>query len=263
MRINRESGQSLCEIREIHSRLIKCPLVVEESRSYWERKKPNDDRPAAQIAFEEYWFGAKSLPWVKVLVSNMQARFDAFPEAFDVLRRWHTMAPETRTAICHWHLELTDPLYRAFSGCFLVGRRGALRPEIRRKSVITWVSDQCPGRWTIPSRQKLATRLLSAARSAGLVSGRRDPRQLIFPRISDDALAYILHLLRGITFKGSLIRNPYLRSVGLEGSVLESRLAALPSLQYGRSGDVIEFGWRYQNLAAWAESELIADEVAS
>jgi hypothetical protein len=95
------------------------------------------------------------------------------------------------------------------------------------------------------------------------VSGQRDPRQLIFPRISDDALAYILHLLRGITFKGSLIRNPYLRSVGLEGSVLESRLAALPSLQYGRSGDVIEFGWRYQNLAAWAESELIADEVAS
>lgn len=263
MRINREGCQSPCEIREIHSRLIKCPLAVEESRSYWERAKPDDDRPAAQIAFEEYWFGAKSLPWVKVLVSNMQARFDAFPEAFDVLRRWRTMAPETRTAICHWHLELADPLYRAFSGDFLVGRHEALRPEIHPNTVIAWVSDQCPGRWTIPSRQKLATRLLSVARSAGLVTGRRDTRLLTFPRISDEALAYILHLLRGIPFKGSLIQNPYLRSVGLEGSVLESRLATLPSLRYRRTGDVIEFGWRYQNLAAWAESELIADDIVS
>ena len=81
------SGQSQSEALEIHSRLIKCPLAVEESRAYWERAKPDDDRSSAQIAFEEYWFGAKSLPWVKVLVSNMQARFDAFPEAFGVLRR--------------------------------------------------------------------------------------------------------------------------------------------------------------------------------
>ena len=263
MRLDEGSGQSLRETREIHPRLIKCPLAVEESRAYWERAKPDDDRPAAQIAFEEYWFGAKSLPWVKVLVSNMKARFDAFPEAFDLLRRWHTIAPETRIAICHWHLQLTDPLYRAFSADFLVGRHEALLPEIHRKSVITWVSSQCPGRWKIPSRQKLASRLLSAAGSAGLVSGRRDPRQLVFPRIRDDALAYLLHLLRGITFEGSLIQNPYLRSVGLESSVLEGRLATLPSLRYRRTGDVIEFGWRYQSLAAWAESELFADEVTS
>jgi hypothetical protein len=257
------SSQSLSEVREIHSRLIKCPLAVEESRAYWARANPDDDRPDAQIAFENYWFGAKSLPWVKVLVLNMQSRFDAFPEAFAVLRRWHSMAPETRTAICHWHLQLTDPLYRAFSGDFLVNRHGALRPEIHRNTVITWVSDQCPGRWTIPSRQKLASRLLSSAHSAGLVSGRRDPRQLVFPRVRDDALAYLLHLLRGISFEGSLNRNPYLRSVGIEGSILESRFAALPSLQYRRIGDVIEFGWRHQSLTAWAKSDLFADEVAA
>ena len=257
------SGQSLSEALEIHSRLIKCPLAVEESRAYWERAKPDDDRSVAQIAFEEYWFGAKSLPWVKVLVSNMEARFDAFPKAFGVLRRWHKMAPETRTAICHWHLQLTDPLYRAFSGDFLVSRHGALRPEIHRNTVITWVSDQCPGRWTIPSRQKLASRLLSSAHSAGLVSGRRDPRQLVFPRIRDDALAYLLYLLRGVSFEGFLNRNPYLRSVGIEGDTLESRFAALPSLRYQRTGDVIEFGWRHQSLTAWAESDLFAYEVAS
>lgn len=256
-------SQAPGEVREIHSRLIKCPLAVEESRAYWERAKPDDDRSAAQIAFEEYWFGAKSLPWVKVLVSNMQFRFDAFPEAFSVLRRWHAMAPETRTAICHWHLQLTDPLYRAFSGDFLASRHGALRPEVHQNTVITWVSNQCPGRWTIPSRQKLASRLLSSALSAGIVSGRRDPRQLVFPRVRDDALGYLLYLLRSVSFEGSIKNNPYLRSVGIEGSVLESRFAALPSLRYRRTGDVIEYGWRYKSLTAWAESDLFAGEVDS
>ncbi len=263
MSVNVEPGHSPCETREMHSRLMKCALAVEETRAYWQRAQPDDDRPVAQVAFEDYWFGAKSLPWVRVLVSNMQARFDAFPEAFGVLRRWLEMAPESRTAICHWHVQLTDPLYRAFSGDFLVGRHDAIRPEIHLKSAMTWVAEQCPGRWTISSRQQLASKLLSTARAVGLVAGRRDPRQLVFPRIRDDALAYLLYVLRGITFEGSLIQNPYLRSVGLDGAILESRLAALPALRYRRAGDVIEFDWRHQRLAAWAECELFADEVAS
>ena len=97
MSVDVESGPSPCETREIHSRLMKCALAVEESRAYWQYGQPEDNRPVAQVAFEEYWFGAKSLPWVRVIISNMRARFDAFPEAFGVLRRWREMAPETRT----------------------------------------------------------------------------------------------------------------------------------------------------------------------
>ena len=63
MSVNVEPGQSSCETREIHSRLMKCALAVEESRAYWQRALSGDDRPVAQIAFEDYWFGAKSLPW--------------------------------------------------------------------------------------------------------------------------------------------------------------------------------------------------------
>lgn len=258
-----ETIEAPCEVREAHSRLIKCGLAVDESRAYWERIKQDDHRLTAQVAFEEYWFGAKSLPWVKVLVLNMQTRFDAFPEALEVLRRWHTMAPETRTAICHWHLQLTDPLYRAFSGDFLPARREGLRPEVRRGAVVAWIEEQSPSHWTLPSRIKLASRLLSAALTAGLVSGQRDPRQLTFPRITDEALAYVLHLLRAVTFEGTLLRNPYLRSVGLEGASLESRLRSLPMLRYRRTSDVIEFGWSYPTLGAWAAAELFVEEGAS
>lgn len=244
------------ETTEVHTRLLKCTLAIDESRAYWERVDPSDKRPRAQQAFEGYWFGAKSLPWVEVLLINMRARFDAFPAALAVLRRWHDMLPETRAAICHWHLQLTDPMYRSFSGEYLVQRRDALRPEVRRDTVIQWVADQGPGRWTMATRKQLASKLLSCALSAGLVGGRRDPRPLVYPRIPDDALGYLLHLLRGVSYAGTLTDNPYLRSVGLQGAILEDRLRALPSLQYRRVGDVVDFGFRYPDLDAWAQAEL-------
>lgn len=251
------------ETTDVHSRLIKCPLVIAESRAYWEKVVPDGHPPNAQEAFEQYWFGAKSLPWVKELTFNLQTRFGAFPKALRVLQSWHTMMPETRAIICHWHLQLTDPLYRAFSADFLIARRAAAPPELHRNTVIAWVADHGRVSWTLPTRKQLATRLLSVALSAGLISGRRDPRGLVFPCVRDEALAYLLYLLRGVAFTGTLLDNPYLRSVGLEGPMLESRLRRLPSLNFQRSGDVVEFGWRYPGLGAWAGSELARCELAS
>jgi len=173
------------------------------------------------------------------------------------------MSPATRTVICHWHVQLSDPLYRTFAGDYLVARHETSRAEVGRLGVINWLAEFGPSQWTLATRKQLATRLLSVALSAGLISGRRDPRKLTFPRVDDDALAYVLHLLRGVQFTGTLLANPYLRSVGLQGSVLERRLRALDVLRFTREGDVIEFGWRYPSLAAWAEAELFADRASS
>jgi hypothetical protein len=236
---------------------------LDESRAYWERVKLDDPRPRAEVAFEEYWFGAKSLPWVKLLIANMRARFDAFPEALAVLQQWHDMRPETRAVICHWHVQLTDPIYRRFSGEYLIERHHAVRPEVRRTSVISWLADHVPETWTLATRKQMASKLLSTAFAAGLVGGRRDPRPLVFPRISDNALAYLLYLLRGVEFEGTLVDNRYLRSVGLEGPTLAARLRSLPTLRYRRTGDVIDFGWRHTSLTAWAEGDLFSDRRAS
>ncbi len=244
------------EATEIHSRLIKCPLAVEESRAYWARTVPGGAPPKAQQAFDEYWFGAKSLPWVKELVFNLQTRFGAYPEALRILQNWRSISPETRAVICHWHLQLTDPIYRAFSGDFLLARREAGHPHLYRNSVIAWVAENGKSSWTLGTQKQLATRLLSVALSVGLISSRRDPRSLTFPRVSDDAIAYVLHFLRIINFRGTLLDNPYLRSVGLEGPTLEARLRKLPEVNFQRIGDVVEFDWRYPCLGAWAEAEL-------
>lgn len=247
------------ETREVHTRLLKCALEVEDARAYWTHAG-GVEPTSAKVAFQDYWFGAKSLERVRVLLTNHHARFDAFPPSLSVLHRWSQMEPDTRALICHWHLQLSDPLYRAFTGTMLVERREGLRAEITRDRVVSWVGDQGPGRWTMPTRIQFASKLLSAAFSAGLVASNRDPRPLVTPRVGDEPLAYLLYLLRGVAFEGTMLDNPYLRSVGLHGRDLESRLRALPALRFQRQGELTDFGWRFDSLQDWARATLEGEQ---
>lgn len=245
-----EHGERAAEVTEIHTRLLRCSLEVEPARAYW--RHAGTDPITAERAFEQYWFGARSLPRVRVLLANMRARFDAYPSALAVLGRWTTMDLATRRAICHWHLQLSDPLYRAFTGGFLAVRHQRQEPQVRRQGVIHWIDEQAPGRWTTSTRIQFASKLLTAAHDAELVSGTRDPRPLVFPMVTDVALTYLLYLLRDVAFEGSLLRNPYLASVGLEGSKLDGRLRGLSGLSFARQGDVHELQWSFASLAEWA-----------
>lgn len=238
------------EEQQVHTRLMKCALEVAESRAYW-RHTDGNERAQAEEAFANYWFGERSLPRVKVLLVNMRARFDAFPPSLRILHSWREMAPATRTAICHWHLQLADPLYREFTGTYLEQRRQGLRAEVTKDLVTGWVGEQGPERWTMATRLQIASKLLSAAHSAGLVKSKRDPRQLSYPRVPDDALEYFAYLLREVDFEGTLLANPYFGSLGLSGGLLQDRLRALPGLTLRRQADLVDIDWRYANLAAW------------
>lgn len=243
------------EATEVHTRVLKCGLLVEDARAYWNHADGTAS-VRAQTAFDEYWFGARSLGRIEVLLSNMRARFDAFPPALEVLHRWPQMSPDTRRVICHWHLQLADPLYRRFTGAYLVSRRGGPRQEVTRDLVVGWVGKQDSGRYTMSMRIELAGKLLSAAYSAGLVGSTRDPRPLTLPRVPDEALEYLMYLLRGIEFEGSLLDNAYAASIGLEGVTLEDRLRGLSGLGFKRQGDLIDFGWRHPSLRAWSLANL-------
>ncbi|MGY1900772.1 hypothetical protein [Nocardia gipuzkoensis] len=214
----------------------------------------------AKRAFDEYWFGARSLTRVEVLLTNMRARFGAFPSALAVLHSWQDMSPETRKVICHWHLQLTDPLYRRFTGSYLVTRRSGPRPEVTRDLVVAWVGQHGPDHWTMSMRIQFASKLLSAAYSAALVTSNRDPRPIGTPRVPDKALEYLMYLLRETEFEGSLLENPYTSSVGLEGAVLEERLRGLPGIAFRRQGDLIDFCWRHRDLRMWADAKHLSDE---
>jgi hypothetical protein len=240
----------------VHTRLLTCTLEIDSARAWWRHPAVDDDVVVSTQAYEQAWFGARSLDRVKVLLANLRARFDAFPEALAVLRVWEGMEPTTRQLICHWHLQLSDPLYRAFTGHFLVERHDTGRPEVTRDMVTTWVGAQGPGRWTMRTRIQFASQLLVSAKAAGLVDNLKDPRRLVFPRVDDVALSYLLYLLRSVGFAGTLLDNPYTASVGFTPRALEDRLRSLPSLHFSRQGDVVDFGWRYPTLSSWAMAAL-------
>lgn len=241
------------EARQVHTRLLKCALQVEDSRAFWGRATEHETIDATQ-AFSEYWLGAKSLARVKVLLTNFRARFLAFPPSVDVLAAWSTMPPDTRALICHWHLQLADPLYRRFSGSFLPQRIDDGRPTVSHALVIDWVSDQGEARWTMATRRQFASKLLSSAHDAGLIKARRDPRPLTLPRVADDALSYLLHLLRGIDTTEPLLDNAYLRSVGLVGGQLTDRLRGLPELRYHHSAGAAHVEFQHGSLRDWARA---------
>ena len=248
------------ETTALHTRLMKFTLELDVARTWWGSHDGVDADGVVERAFNETWFGAKSLPRVRVLIGNLRARFDAFPEALVALRLWRNMEPATRAVIAHWHTQLTDPLYRQFTGEFLVVRHDGARAEVTRDMVIHWVGDHGLARWTMASRVQLATQLMVTAKAAGLIENLKDPRRLVFPRVEDDALTYLLYLLRATTFAGTLLENPYLASVGITPRIAEDRLRSLSALRFSKQGDLVDFGWVYDSLTSWAQATFVEDE---
>ena len=235
----------------LHTRVLKCTLESANSRIFWAESALQQPMQA-EVAFEAGWFGHRSLTRLRELLTNLRARYEAFPSALQVLHRWQGMGGDTQKLICHWHLQLSDPLYRQFTGAFLPDRLLQGHTTISKQQVVTWLGDAGGGRWSGSTRLALASKLLSAAHSAGMIQGKRDPRPIVFPLVPDDALAYLLHLLREVDFEGTLLANPYLHSVGLEGGLLNDRLKRLPDLSFGRQGDLVDMGWKHRDLTDWA-----------
>lgn len=255
------------EETQIHTRLLRFGFGLDESRAYWARvaderpaaksegRTAKSEKPTAETVFEQHWFGTVSEARVRTILPNMALRYDNYPDALEVLSRWKAMTPATRRIIVHWHLQLADPLYRTFTGDFLVQRREAFDPDMYRDVAIRWVEQQQPGRWSTSVTREFATRLLGAAREAGLVRGKTDPRKLEYPNVPDEALGYGLRLFRSVTLQGTFIDNLYLRSVGLWDKFLADRIRALPDIRIVTQGDLVEFSSGTPDLRSWWEAQ--------
>lgn len=242
------------ESTEIHTRVLRVTLAEPECRAYWQHVDlavPTEQR--APVAFEERWFGARAMPRVRTLLAALSARFDPTPDALVALRRWRSAPVEDRVLVCHWHLQFSDPVYRTFTGQFLASKRAEGRTTIDRDQVERWVHATWGERWAATTRLKFAGNLLTAAGEAGLVVGRTNPRKLVAPRVSDDALSYLLHFLREVRIEGRFLDNPYLASVALDVSTLTSRLASLQGVHFRQHGDVLDFEWSEPDLRTWAD----------
>lgn len=246
------------EVKVIHSQLLRVTLEAEHAQAYWIHARPElSIEQEAALAFGEYWFGVKSMPRVRNLLGAFRTRYAAYPEALAALRAWSDIDRDSRDVVGHWHLQLSDPLYRIFTGEFLPHRRLRGRGDVNRDAVLTWIAAlDGEGRWSAATRVGFASKLMSAAHAAGIIEGIKDPRPITSPRVPVKALAYLLYLLRSLEFEGSLHDNPYLRSLGLEGRALEDRLRTVTDVGYRRVGDLVDFEWKYNGLPGWASQSL-------
>lgn len=241
------------EVCQSHTRILRVSLVAEESRAYWKHLRteiPKDKR--AVVAFEERWFGSKSIERVRTLLAEFSHRYDAYPAALEVLLRWHPSDPTTRQNICHWHMQLADPMYRKFTDVFLEQRRLQPNSSIDRDVAARWVTQQLESEWSSATTLRMATGLIASSAAAGLCADNPGIRSLKYPKVTDEALVYWLYFLRNLSFKGSILDNPYFASVGLSEAFLEQRLRRLPDLSFNRMGELHDFGWYYADLKSWA-----------
>ena len=241
----------------LHTRMLRLGLAEDESLTYWAHAARGlTPEQTFEAAFQERWFGGRTMARVRYLVLNLQHRFDAFPEALKTLARWMPTDVADRTVICHWHLQLSDPLYREFTSTVFAQRWQRPTPTIDRTAAVRWVEAKMEGRWSPSTSQRMASGLLSAASEAGLCEPLKPIRTLAFPRVSDQALGYLLYLLRDIEFQGSLQDNPYTQSVGLDGELWQQRVRKLPWVGYSRTGNVHDFKWQFDSLQDWANEVL-------
>lgn len=245
------------EVTKVHSRMLRIPLVLEESCTYWQCWRVDIPKPSrSQVAFEERWFGSKSMARVQALLSELNHRFDSYPAFLALLVRWCPSDFITRQNICHWHTQLTDPIYRQFTGEFLDQRRSQPGAVVDRDIVSRWVIERLGADWSAATVRRMSMALLTTATAAGVCSDKANVRQLEFPKVTDEALVYWLYCLRGLSYEGSLLNNPYFRSVGLSEDFLEQRLRRVHGLNFSRMGDLYDFEWKYPDLQTWAMNTL-------
>lgn len=129
-----QRADRLSEATDIHTRILRLALGIEESRSYWEHVDPRV--PPAQRAlpaFEQRWFGAKSLERVRFLLSSFVDRYDLFPEGLAVLQRWRSMDAATRQVVCASPFQSVKPAsMRRTGGDASASRRGSTSERARR-----------------------------------------------------------------------------------------------------------------------------------
>jgi hypothetical protein len=248
------------EVTIMHTGILRCTLATDDSHAYWRNVDPEVPlERRARTAFAERWFGLKSEARVDTLVRNMAQRFDAFPEALALLHGLKSPAATLRPWICHLHTQLSDPLYRRFTGEYLPQRRAQGLRSLDRDTVARWVESLEPGRWSVITCRKFGTNLIATAAEAGLLDNRRDPTEVPVVKAPDKALGYALYLLRAVSFAGRLGDDPYLRSLGADRSSLPLLLERVPGVTYRQLGGVDEVDWHYPSLSAWGVQVLGAE----
>ena len=253
------SGAAPAETTEVHTRILRLALGIDEARAYWAHVDPAVPPGAAR---------APGLRAALVRREDARPREDAAPLPRRPVRRLPGGARRAPPLAPHGprhapgHLPLARPAHRP--------HLPALHRRVpRRAAHAQGPEGGSPGGGPLaapdlartagrrPPIVQFASKLLSAASEAGLVSPKRDPRALLFPKVPDHAIAYLLlPAPRRPPRRARSPRTPYVASVGLGDGFLDQRLKTIPAITLRRMGALVELDWAHPTLTAWAEATL-------
>ena len=161
-----------------HTDLLKVGARIQESKIYLQNRNFSISKEdTVSKAFSEKWFGFKSQTYVKRLISRFELRFSKFPEAFLLLRSWvEKINLKDFKNICHFHIQLTDPYYRWFTGVYLGNLIFLGYEEIPTESLISSFEELVTTPMSVKVKRTLALRLKTAARDCGILEGKTDKK---------------------------------------------------------------------------------------
>lgn len=209
----------MIEVSVPHTGLLRLGLATAYSVAFWSRA--TEDLPAADIARtaeEEGWFGTMSSTRVRYVVRQLQKRF---PYPARKLLSFEPRAESGQDAlICHWHLQLNDPLYRHYTSRYILGCWSGPTTSVTLDGTEQWVRGRPSARdWKANTQRRLASGLMSAATEAGLMSKTgRDERELKLPAVQTCDRDYLKELIQLARIEDA---DPYLTSVGQSGEEIE------------------------------------------
>ena len=205
----------MIEVSAPHTGLLRLGLATADSVAFWSRA--TEDLPAAEIARtadEQGWFGDMSSSRVRYVVRQLQKRF---PYPARKLLGFEPRAESDRNAlICHWHLQLNDPLYRHYTSHYLLGCWSGPTTSVTLDGTEKWVRQRPSARdWKANTQRRMASGLMSAATEAGLMSKTgREERELKLPTVQSSEHDYLKKLIQLAGVKDA---DPYLASIGRSG----------------------------------------------
>lgn len=248
---------SYCEATKIHTRMINDTLLEERSQSFWKNIDLDNKQNLVEVAYNNYWFGSANKATIKRTLNNFHVRYSAFPHCLAALKKWEDIDIKERALVCHWHMQLSDVLYRRFTSEFIPSRFIYKPAAFHKDQVQQWVYGFMGEKWAGSTQAQMASKMMSTIRSVGYVS--KDSKTIIelrYPTVNQRALQYLLYALREITFQGSILENPYLKSVGLTGSFLISQINQTTTISVNQLADVTSLEWKYPNLLGWMNNEI-------
>jgi len=201
------------EVQTPHTGLLRLGLALPQSVIFWQRATQDSTLKALQEqAVTEHWFDGLSDARTRYIVGQLSKRFPY--EARRELGFGKGLEPRQAQLICHWHLQLTDPVYRRFTSEYLLSRWTSPHASVELEGVIKWVSGLPLAKdWKTVTVRRMGSGLLSAATEAGLCQGSgKKEKVLRVPPVEPEDKRYLLSLLSGAGASTSL--SMYLSSVG-------------------------------------------------